>query len=506
MNRNFKILFFIVAITTQTVLTMKAQKSIGIFDNVSDIGKVKSKGSCQYDSLTEKYNLKGSGKNLWFNNDEFFFVWKKMKGDFILTTWLNWIGKGVEPHRKAGLIIRESLDPGARYIDIANHGEGLISMQYRMEKASITKEIQCSAKSTPILQLEKSGDTIYTRVAHLKEPLEKVGELRMHFDSDEYYIGLFVCAHNVDVVEEVKFVNTRLEIPAKKNFIPYTDYIGSRLEIMDVETGLRKVIYESSIPFEAPNWTKDGKYLIVNSKGLIYQIPSEGGKLKLINTDFANANNNDHGISPDGKQLVISHHAKDRSAGENSVIYTLPITGGVPKQITKNSPSYWHGWSPDGKYLIYTARRNNQWDIYQISSIGGEEVQLTNNKFLNDGSECSTDGNFIWFNSNRTGTMQIWRMKADGSEQTQITFDSYQNWFAHQSPDGKKVIILSYPPEVNSSDHPYYKHVMLRIMDINDLKPTVIAYLYGGQGTINVPSWSPDSKKIAFVSNTDINK
>jgi TolB protein len=503
MKPNFKSIIFIVALLILNILFMKAQPSFGIFDNASDIGNVKIKGSCFYDSLIEKYTVKGSGKNMWYNSDEFFFVWKKMKGDFILTTYLNWIGKGVEPHRKAGLIFRESLEPGSPYIDIANHGEGLISTQYRLEKDSVTKEIQCLAKSTPVLQIEKSGDTIFTRVAHSQEPFEKAGELKMHFISDEYYVGLFICAHNVDVIEEANFLNTRLEIPAKKNFIPYKDYIGSRLEILDIETGLRKIIYQSSTPFEAPNWTKDGKLLILNSKGFIYKIPVEGGKPELINTDFANSNNNDHGLSPDGKQFVISHHAKDRLPGENSVIYTLPVTGGVPKQITMNSPSYWHGWSPDGVYLIYTAKRNNLWNIFRIPAIGGKEVQLTDNKFLNDGSEYSTDGKFIWFNSNRSGAMQIWRMKSDGSEQTQITFDNYQNWFAHQSPDGKKIIFLSYLPEVNSGDHPYYKHVLLRIMDINELKPKVIAYLYGGQGTINVPSWSPDSKKVAFVSNSD---
>ena len=262
MKPNFKIIIFIVALLILNILFMKAQTSLGIFDNVSDIGNVKIKGSCFYDSLIEKYTVKGSGKNMWYNSDEFFFVWKKMKGDFILTTNLNWIGKGIEPHRKAGLIIRESLEPGSPYIDIANHGEGLISAQYRLEKDSVTKEIQCLAKSTPVMQIEKSGDTIYTRVAESGESLKKAGELKMHFNSDEYYVGLFICAHNVDVIEEANFLNTRLEIPAKKNFIPYQDYIGSRLEILDIETGLRKIIYQSSTPFEAPNWTKDGKLLI----------------------------------------------------------------------------------------------------------------------------------------------------------------------------------------------------------------------------------------------------
>jgi Tol biopolymer transport system component len=200
--------------------------------------------------------------------------------------------------------------------------------------------------------------------------------------------------------------------------------------------------------------------------------------------------------------IGISHHSIDDH--QQSVVYFLPVTGGNPKRVTTKSPSYLHGWSSDNKYLIYTGVRNDQFNIYKIPLEGGEEIQLTHATGLNDGSEYTPDGKFIYFNSTRTGTMQIWRMKPDGSEQEQITFDTLNNWFPHISPDGKSIVFITFLSDVKPTDHPFYKHVYLRLMPVTGGAPTVIAYLYGGQGTINVPSWSPDSKKIAFVSNSEL--
>lgn len=473
------------------------------FTHSSDIGSVLHPGSLTYDTITEKYSLCGSGTNMWFYDDEFYFVWTPLKGDFILYSQVELLGQGVNTHRKAGLIIRKNLDPGSPYVSAALHGDGLFSMQYRTISDSVTEEIKDIRDSLPVLQLERKGTTITVKGCRIGELLQKTGQLELDFGDEPVYVGLFICAHDADVVEKAAFSNTRLAIPAKDDFIPYTDFIGSRIEILDIETGSRKIVFETPENLEAPNWTPDGKYLILNGRGKLYRLDLESKKLELINTDFATSNNNDHGISPDGTRLVISHHFAELPQGENSIIFTLPIEGGKPVRVTQNGPSYWHGWSPDGKNLIYTAKRNNQWDIYEIPVEGGIETQLTNNTGLDDGSQYSADGKYIWFNSNRSGSMEIWRMKADGSEQTQITNDNYQNWFAHESPDGKKVIFLSYLQDVNLWDHPYYKQVILRIMDNDTLKPRVIAHLYGGQGTINVPSWSPDSRKVAFVSNSD---
>jgi Tol biopolymer transport system component len=213
----------------------------------------------------------------------------------------------------------------------------------------------------------------------------------------------------------------------------------------------------------------------------------------LINTGFAVNCNNDHGISPDGKQLVISNHTEDES-----LIYTLPISGGEPRLVTEKGPSYWHGWSPDGKTLAYCAERNRQYDVYTIPADGGKELQLTDEPGLDDGPDYSADGKYIYFNSVRTGVMKIWRMLTDGSQQVQVTFnEEYADWFPHPSPDGRKIVFLSYDKSVEG--HPANKDVVLRLIEDNK-EPVVIAWLFGGQGTINVPSWSPDSKYFAFVS------
>jgi Tol biopolymer transport system component len=180
----------------------------------------------------------------------------------------------------------------------------------------------------------------------------------------------------------------------------------------------------------------------------------------------------------------------------------VPISGGEPKQITLEGPSYLHGWSPDGKWLTYTAERNDEYDIYKTLESGGDEIRLTQTPGLDDGSEYSPDGEFIYYNSVRSGKMELWRMRDGGTEHIQITDDEYQNWFPHISPDGKWIVFLSFMPEVDPQDHPFYKHVYLRIMPVEGGKPKIIGYVYGGQGSINVPSWSPDSRFVAFVSNS----
>jgi TolB protein len=275
----------------------------------------------------------------------------------------------------------------------------------------------------------------------------------------------------------------------------------SYIQLLDIQTGKMDTVLSIQAHFEAPNWHPDN-YLILNSKGKIYTLDLATKKLSQLNTGFANESNNDHGISPDKKWLVISHNDRGDSSRKayKSAIYILPVTGGEPKRITPEVPSFWHGWSPDGKTLAYCAERNGNYDIYTIGIEGGTEKRLTSTSGLDDGPDFSPDGKYIYFNSYRSGHMQIWRMLTDGSSPEQLTFDENSNWFAHPSPDSKWIVYIAYTSDEKQS-HLFGKNVKLRLMNtetraIRDITPV----FYGGQGTINVPSWSPDGNKIAFVS------
>lgn len=477
-------------------------QNTGIFEGHNDVGAVLHPGTTAFDSKSGEYTMTGSGTNIWGSNDEFQFAWRKLKGNFILQARAALLGKGVDPHRKLGWMIRKTLDGTSPSVNATVHGDGLTSLQFRKVAAGSMEEKKFDLKAPDIIQLERRGNRYIMSVAHSGElfTTQEVSDIDL---GDEVYVGLFICAHNKDMIEAGRFDNVRITVPARDNLVPYREYIGSQVEIYDMASGKRRIIYSDPGSMQAPNWMKDGKSLLYNKDGLIYQLDLKKLQPTQLNTGEVKNNNNDHVISFDGKMLGLSSTSPDKKY--NSVVYTVPIKGGTPKQITPIGLSYLHGWSPDGKWLVFTGQRNNEFDIYKIPSDGsGNEVRLTTEKGLDDGPEFSPDGKYIYFNSTRSGRMQIWRMKPDGSEQTQLTNDTLNNWFPHVSPDGKTIVFISFGNDVRPDDHPFYKHVYIRTMPVDGGEPKVLAYLYGGQGTINTPSWSPNSKQFAFVSNSDL--
>ncbi|MGZ3754963.1 MAG: TolB family protein [Mucilaginibacter sp.] len=505
MNRK---LFYLLAIAMPLTffnLTAHAQTApLGIFEGQTNVGDVSPAGKVTYNAKTQQYTLTGAGANMWLKHDDFNFLWRKIKGDFILRANVQFIGKGVNEHRKIGLMVRSTLDPGSKYVDVAVHGVKLVSMQYRIKTDDSTRQVTSKVEDANVVQLERRGNVYTMSVAKMGDPFTTdtftTGEI-----GDEVYAGIFICSHDKTVTEKAIFSNVRVVVPAKPDFVPYKDYIGSNIEIMDLATQNSRVIFQYEKSIQAPNWTRNGKSLIYNKNDLLYQFNLATNTPVLLNTGDVKRNNNDHVISFDGKMLAISSFGDKVKDNGKSVGYVMPITGGIPKRVTTVAPSYIHSWSPDGKYLVFTSQRNGNFDIYRVPSEGGEEVRLTTDAAYDDGSEYSPDGKYIYFNSVRSGHMQIWRMNADGTDQTQITHSEFNDWFPHISPDGKSIVYISFlQSEVKPDDHPFYRHVYIQVMPVNGGPSKVVAYLYGGQGTINTPSWSPDSKHIAFVSNTDL--
>ena len=382
-------------------------------------------------------------------------------------------------------------------------------MQWRDFKGAVMKdpedELFAKGSGYEIIQLERAGKIVFMRAAVAGKPFEEIGSYEMTNMPDKVLAGLFICSHNPEVTEQATIWNVRIDKPVGNNYNASRDgAVGCRLETMNVFDGKRMVIHEKQGRFEAPNWMPDGKLLLFNMDGLLYKIPVNGGSLVKLNTGSVTRNNNDHGISFNGKLLAISSH-REGMPGGGSTVYVLPLRGGKPRLVTENTPSYFHGWAPNNKEVVYVGQREgkNIYNIYRKPIRGGSEVALTDLKPGEhvDGCEYSPDGRYIYYNGSHTGTMQLWRMKPDGTGREQLTDDGYYNWFPHISPDGKWIAFISFPSDIEVNSHPSYKRVMLRLMPVSGGKPKVIAYLYGGQGTINVPSWSPDSQQIAFVSN-----
>jgi TolB protein len=490
--RRISALCYLMLLPLVSTAARAAAPSLGIFQDHQDVGTVLHPGSVEYNPAQQTYTISGSGANMWFGEDDFHYLWTKVSGDVSLTADISFAGETGNNHRKAVLMIRQSLDANSAAVDVARHGDGLTSLQYRDATGTNTHEVESNVSAPRTVRIEKRGDYFYAFVAGKDGKLQVSGAATKLALTGPFYIGIGVCAHDKDVVEKAVFSNVKLTtLPAATG----KALLYSTLETITVASTDRRVAYVAPVHFEAPNWSRDGAFLIFNSEGKIRRLALNGTEPTTINTDPQNRCNNDHGISPDGQSLAISDSS---GSSQKSSIFIVPIAGGTPRQVTQYSPSYWHGWSPDGKTLAYAGQREGEFDIYTIPVGGGQETRLTTAKGLDDGPEYSPDGDYIYFNSERTGQMQIWRMKADGSEQEQVLSDETNDWFPHISPDGKWMVFLSYDKSV--SGHPGEKDVVLNLMSMDDKKVHVLAKLFGGQGTINVPSWSPDSKKLAFVS------
>ncbi len=478
---------------------------VGAFDQHADIGEVSTPGSATLADGT--YHLTASGANIWGQVDAFHYAWTQRSGDLHVAADIAWEDAGGDPHRKAGLMIRQNLTPGSPYADVMVHGDGMVALQFREVQDGPTRQIVSALDHPRRVQLEREGDFVYFSVAGEDGVLHHAGgSFRIAFQAP-YMVGLALSAHDNTTVETAAFSNVTLTVP-QLGYVPDTGYaaqVESTLEVLTISNRDRRVVRQFDGKIEAPNWSRDGMSLIYNSGGKIWRIPVEGGEPAAVDTGRFVDNNNDHGLSPDGRLLVIS----DQIEPDNlSRIHVVTLDGSAPVRTLVDDPqarSYWHGWSPDGATLAYVrvGASDGSYDIWAKDLAGGAPRPLVVGPGVDDGPEYSPDGKYLYFNSTRSGAMALWRANADGSDPVQLTHDpARRDWFAHLSPDGKWIVYVSFGDDVALEDHPPNREdVQLRILPADgSAPPAILTRLFGGQGTINVPSWSPDGRQVAFVS------
>ena len=282
-----KFLLLTCALFTTTFLIAQ-NNPVGIFPDHTDIGNPKVKGSVTYNA-DQSYSIKGSGYNIWFGRDEFHYAYNKLIGDFILTANVKLIGKGTDPHRKIGWMVRAGTGEDAAHISAVVHGDGMTVLQWRRLRGAHMRDPQDELFSrkthAEIIQLERVGKTYIMRIANPGEPLQEIGRTDAVDIPDEALAGLIMCSHNENVLEEGQAWNVRIERTVPDNYDGYRDGIlMSRMETLNVFESQRRIIYEYKGRFEAPNWMRDGKKLLFNQDGFIYTIPVEGGTPEKLNT------------------------------------------------------------------------------------------------------------------------------------------------------------------------------------------------------------------------------
>lgn len=526
---------FLAAALSAAVSQVSApQSGFGLFENHIDVGETPSKGSASYDAAAQEYRLTGGGANMWGAVDAFQFAWKRIdSGDFSVTADVHFIGQGALPHRKAVLMVRQSLDANSAYADVALHGDGLTALQFRPVAGAETSEVRSSESAPVRIRIERRGAQFIMYAGKTEQSLMRSGPATVSLQGP-VYIGLGVCSHDANVLETAVFSNVRIqELPATEPN-PNPSRVRSKISVYDLASRSVHVVYSDDKLWEAPNWSPDGKYLIANSGGKLYKFvldakgEAQPGALGL---DPGYRCNNDHGLSPDGKWLALSAErdsAKHGSA-KGSQVYVATADGAGPRMLTPRVPSYFHGWSPDGRWLAFVGQRGGNFNIYRVPVNGGDEEKLTSHPGFDDGPDYSPDGKWIYINSYRSGGWDIWRFPSQGagpddSKTVRITADAKEDWFPHPSPDGQWLIFLSFPP--GTQGHDVKTSVQLRLMPLHpsrakaarpgtpalpadavsgsspdhDKTIQTLTEFFGGQGTINVNSWSPDSKKFAFVS------
>jgi hypothetical protein len=529
--------FILAVATAQSISTPAAAPApaaastpVGLFESHGDYGITPTAGNSVFDAGKKTYAITGGGNNLWAKVDAFQFAWKKLSGDFSFSADIDFMpntSATPDVHRKACLMVRQTLDADSPYIDAARHGNGLTALQFRDDKGGITREVQSNIIGPTHLRLDKHGDSFTLFVGSAGADAKYTGcSYTMKF-TEPFYLGLAVSAHNAKDtslnLETVAFSNVELktDLPATtpKLYSTIETQVSSVVNATQSQTTDRTVQYVTEGSVEGPVWLPENSGIIFSSGGKLMRLPirvpargrrgggaaaapapilgptspTAAGDPVVIDTGTLTAISRVHGLTPDGKQIIFVDHPQGTPRPPANT-YLVPLPGGTPKLLTPNTGAG-STLSPDGKTFVYDMDTTP--DIFTISTDGSAPAtRLTNNMGKNYGPQFSHDGKFIFFCSDRSGTMQIWKMKSDGSEPAQLTNDDNNNWFPHLSSNDGSVLFVTYPKTVTgdmaNSD------VQIRRLNLGTGALDQMGRVVGGPAS--APSWSPNNMQITFVS------
>lgn len=519
------------AATAPAALVVKGP--VGMFDAHADIGIIPAAGDAVHDAARKTYTITGGGNNMWAKVDAFHFAWKKMSGDVSFAADIQFHPNPTgpsDPHRKACLIIRQSLDSDSAYIDATTHGDGLTALQFRDTKGAPTREVMSNVVGPVRLRIEKRGDIFTLYVGKAGEEPKYSGASYQLKLQEPFYVGLAVSAHNANDtstrVETVTFSNLEMKttLPAgtPQLYSTLETQASNPVNANQTQNTDRVVLYVTPGSIEGPLWLRDNSGIIFSRSGRLYKLPMRipvrerlpdgkqgpapvlgaaplaDGEPVLIDTGKINAITRVHGLSPDGTHILFV----DRSQGTPQTpggrpppnTYMVPLAGGTPKLLTPTTGAG-SSLSPDGKTFVFDTDTTP--DIFAIPVDGSAPAtRLTNNVGRNYGPQFTPDGNFILFCSDRSGSMQIWKMKPDGSEPTQLTKTESNNWFPRLSLNGTYAVFVTYP-EATRGD-PANNPVEVRRLNLTTGANDQMARLIGGP--TSAPTFSPGNNQLTFVS------
>ena len=516
--------------------TPGAKAAVGIFDGHGDLGIAPAAGESLFDADKKTYAVTGGGNNLWAKVDAGHFAWKKLSGDFSLAADIAFLPNATgaaDPHRKACLMIRQSLDADSAYVDASLHGDGLTALQFRDAKGEPTREVMSNVVGPLRMRLEKHGDTFTLFVGQAGEDPKYSGASYILKFQEPFYVGLVVNAHNGNDTSLNRETAAFSRVELKTNLPATTPKLYSTLETQvsnpvnanQTQNTDRAVLYVTPGSIEGPVWLPDNSGIVFSRGGQLFRLPMRvpvrpargaagapaapaapasvlgasplaTGEPVLIDTGAIKGISRTHGLSPDGTQLIFVDHPQGNPRPPANT-YIVPIAGGTPRLLTPNTGAG-SSLSPDGKTFAFDT--DTVADIFTIPTDGSAPaIRLTNGAGKkNYGPQFTRDGAHIVFCSDRSGTMQIWWMKPDGSEPQQLTNDENNNWFPRLSGNDASALFVTYPKSVTGD--PANSPVQIRRLNLSNPARTIdlMARVLGGPAS--APTWSPSNAQITFVS------